>query len=283
MVSTYSVELLKIPDSNNLLTYRLYFYMNFLKRIKAKYILQRYAIKHNLWESVSNELCLLESMSSVEKAHLRALSTLFLHQKKIIGIEVEITEKMRVIIAAQACLPILTLGIELLTGWTDIIIYPNAFRVSRDEADEHGIVHHNEQLLSGEAWSKGPVIFSWDDIEHDLQGVHRGHNVIIHEIAHKLDMLNGAANGMPALHVAMKTTQWTTTFSTAYDQLQQRLDHHHPVCVNPYAAASPAEFFAVFSEYFFCAPDILQTHFFDVYTQVQLYYLQDPLSYYTLK
>lgn len=69
--------------------------------------------------------------------------------------------------------------------------------------DEYGIVHHNKQLLSGEAWSKGPVILSWDDIERDLQGIHHGHNVIIHEIAHKLDMLNGVANGIPPLHVSM--------------------------------------------------------------------------------
>ena len=251
--------------------------MNIFKRARTRYILQRYAIKHDLWETVTSELRLLQGMSSVEKAYLRELSTLFLHQKRIIGVDMHVTEAMRVFIAAQACLPILALGLELLTGWTDIIIYPGAFRVSRDEKDEYGIVHHNERVLSGEAWSKGPVILSWDDVERDLQLLHQGHNVIVHEIAHKLDMLNGLANGMPPLHVAMQTTQWTAALSAAYEDLNQQLEDHHRVCVNPYAATSPAEFFAVFSEYFFCTPDILHTHFAHVYEQLRLYYRQDPL------
>lgn len=252
--------------------------MNIFKRARTRYILHRYAIKHDLWRTVTEKLMLVQSMSSVEKAHLRELSTLFLHQKRIIGVDIPVTEEMRVIVAAQACLPILALGIELLTGWTEIIIYPGAFRVSRDEMDEYGIVHHNEGILSGEAWSRGPVILSWDDVERDLQALHQGHNVIIHEIAHKLDMLNGRANGMPPLHNTMHITQWTAALSAAYEQLHQRLEHHHRVCVNPYAATNPAECFAVFSEYFFCAPDILHNHFANVYEQLRLYYRQDPLS-----
>jgi Mlc titration factor MtfA (ptsG expression regulator) len=256
--------------------------MNIFKRARTRYILQRYAIKHDLWRTVTEKLMLVQSMSSVEKAHLRELSTLLLYQKRIIGVDIPVTEEMRVILAAQACLPILALGIELLIGWTEIIIYPGEFRVSRDEMDEYGIVHHNEGVLSGEAWSRGPVILSWDDVERDLQGLHQGHNVIIHEIAHKLDMLNGRANGMPPLHNTMHTTHWTAALSAAYEQLRQRLEHYHRVCVNPYAATSPAEFFAVFSEYFFCAPDILYTHFANVYEQLRLYYRQDPLSRYRL-
>lgn len=252
--------------------------MNFFKRAWVRYILQRYAIKHDLWVSVTQDLRLLQRMSSVEKARLRELCTLFLHQKTIVGVEIQVTEEMRIIVAAQACLPILTLGIELLAGWSDIIIYPDAFRVSRDEMDENGIVHHKERILSGEAWSRGPVILSWDDVEQDLQALHQGNNVIIHEIAHKLDMINGQANGMPSLHVDMQIAQWTEALSAAYERLNQRLEHHHRVCVNPYAATSPAEFFAVFSEYFFCAPDILHTHFANVYEQLRLYYRQDPLS-----
>ena len=252
--------------------------MNFLKRARTIYILHRYAIKHNLWESVTGELHLLQGISSVEKAHLRELSTLFLQQKRMTGIKIQVTERMRVIIAAQACLPILTLGIELLSGWTDIIIYPNAFQVSRDEADEYGFVHHNERILSGEAWSRGPIILSWDDVEQNLQALHQRHNVIIHEIAHKLDMLNGAANGMPPLHITMQIAQWTAALSEAYEQLNQRLENHHQIFINPYAATSPAEFFAVFSEYFFCDPAILQIHFANVYKQLRLYYRQDPLS-----
>jgi len=82
---------------------------------------------------------------------------------------------------------------------------------------------------------------------------------------------------MPPLHVGMQITQWTAALSAAYEQLNQRLEHHR-VCIDPYAATNPAEFFAVFSEYFFCAPEILHTHFANVYEQLQLYYRQDPFS-----
>lgn len=252
--------------------------MNIIKRAWTRYLLHRYAIKHDLWETATDGLRVLQGMSSVEKAHLRELSTLLLHQKSIHGVGIDLTETMRLIVAAQACLPILALGIEFLGGWTEIIIYPAAFRVSRDETDEYGFVHHDEKILSGEAWSRGPVILSWNDIERDLQARNEGQNVIIHEIAHKLDMLNGRANGMPPLHSDMHHLQWTAALSEAYELLQQRLEHHHGICVNPYAATSPAEFFAVFSEYFFCAPELLHSHFAGVYEQLRLYYRQDPLS-----
>jgi len=252
--------------------------MIFLKRARTRYTLHRYAIKHKLWVAVTSQLQVLQGMSSVEKAHLRELSTLFVHEKNIFGAQdFQLTEEMRVIIAVQACLPILALGIELVSTWSDIIVYPDAFQVSRDERDEFGIVHHETHLLSGESWQRGPLILSWQDIEMDRQRWQQGHNVVIHEIAHKLDSLNGSANGMPPLHVAMHPEQWATTFSAAYQLLSQRINHHQRVCVNPYAATNPAEFFAVFSEYFFCAPDILKNHFADVYQLLQLYYRQDPL------
>lgn len=222
---------------------------------------------------------ILQGMTAVEKASLRELSTLFLYEKNIYGVQgFHLTENMRVSIAVQACLPVLGLGLSLFNGWRDVIVYPEAFQVSRDETDEFGIVHHDQRLLSGEAWSRGPVIFSWQDIEQGMYRWQQGHNVVVHEIAHKLDTLNGSANGMPPLHYSMHPEQWAIAFSAAYEQLNQRLQEHHGVCVDPYAATSPAEFFAVFSEYFFCAPDILHMHFGDVFQLLKLYYRQDPLS-----
>jgi len=251
--------------------------MNFFKRARVIYILHRYAIHHALWEIAIDKLGLLQGLSAVKKAHLRELSTLFLYEKNIYGVQgFQLTDAMRVIIAAQACLPILDLGIELFSAWSNVVVYPDAFEVSRVERDEFGIMHHQQHLLSGESWLRGPVILSWQDIERDMQRWQQGHNVIVHEIAHKLDGINGSANGMPPLHFSMHPEQWAATFGEAYQQFTWRLEHHQRVCINPYAATNPAEFFAVFSEYFFCAPDILTTHFADVYHLLRLYYRQDP-------
>jgi MtfA peptidase len=253
--------------------------LDFFKRARARYILQRYAIKHGLWEQAIDRIPCLRGLGIADTVRLRELCTLLLHRKNLVGVGIMITEEMKVVVAAQACLPVLALGLDMLNGWRDIIIYPDVFRVSRDEMDEYGIVHHNERILSGEAWSRGPMIISWHDIDRDLQSDYQqGCNVIIHEIAHKLDMLNGRANGMPPLHSDMQRSCWTEAFSQAYQEMNDQLDQHHKTFINPYAANSPAEFFAVFSEYFFCAPDILKIHFAAIYTQLQLYYRQDPLS-----
>ena len=252
--------------------------MNIFKRARTRYILHRHAIAHNLWREVTEKLAVLQEMTAVEKAHLRELTTLFLHEKKFFGAqELQLTDTMCLIIAAQACLPALELGLDCLSGWTEIIVYPGAFLINRDETDAAGVVHHQEQVLIGESWSRGPLIMSWDDVERDMQAKQSGRNVVIHEIAHKLDMLNGPADGFPPLHHGMAVAEWSTPLNTAYESLVQQVEHHHHACINSYAATSPAEFFAVISEYFFCAPEILQSHFANVYQQLQLYYQQNPL------
>lgn len=253
--------------------------MNIFKRARVRYILHRYAIAHDLWQEVEEGLALLQGMTAVEKAHLRELSTLFLHEKNFIGAQgFQLSDAMCVVIAAQACLPVLRIGLNCLEGWTDVVVYPEAFRVSRDAIDEVGVVHHQEQILIGESWSRGPLILSWADVERDRLNMHSGHNVVIHEIAHKLDALNGSTNGYPPLHVGMSIPEWSATMEEAYQRLVLRVDHYQYSGINAYAATNPAEFFAVISEYFFCAPEVLQAHFAEVYRQLLLYYRQDPLQ-----
>jgi len=253
--------------------------VNIFKRARVRYILYRHAIPHSIWQETEEKLAILHGMTSVEKAHLRELTTLLMHDKNFVGVQgLQLGDAMRVIIAAQACLPILQLGLGCLSGWTDVIVYPEAFRVSRDATDEVGVVHHQEQVLIGEAWSQGPLIVSWADVERETREVDSGRNVVIHEIAHKLDALNGSCNGFPPLHKGMSIPQWTEAFSEAYRSLVEGLEHRHFTDIDPYAATNPGEFFAVMSEYFFCSPEILHAHFAEVYRQLQLYYRQDPLS-----
>ncbi|MGJ0486388.1 MAG: zinc-dependent peptidase [Methylomicrobium sp.] len=250
--------------------------MNWFKRARLHYILHRYPINYLTWQTAAENIAALQGLSPIEKARLREMATLFLYEKDLIGVQgLDLTETMRISIAALACLPVLGLGFGCLKGWSEVIVYPAGFRVSRKQTDEAGVVHHLEQSLSGEAWSHGPLIVSWDDVERDLQGTSL-RNVVIHEIAHKLDMLNGPADGYPPLHYGMPIATWSTAFSSAYEQLIRQVDHHR-AGIDPYAAASPAEFFAVVSEYFFCRPEILHSQFAAVYEQLSLYYRQNPL------
>jgi hypothetical protein len=215
---------------------------------------------------------LLASLDATEKVRLRVLSTLLIHQKSFFGAnELKITLEMKIVIAAQACLEILELGLDSFNGWQEIIVYPTAFKVERETQDEMGLVSTEKNVLSGEAWGQGPVILSWDDVERDSYALREGHNVVIHEFAHKLDMLNGRANGMPPLHPRMRISEWTESLSGAYAHLIERLKHHHNE-INPYAATNPAEFFAVMSEYYFTAPQILIKHYPKVYHELRAYY-----------
>ncbi|MGR8934689.1 MAG: M90 family metallopeptidase [Gammaproteobacteria bacterium] len=254
--------------------------MNIFRRMRVRYLLRRHALPHRLWWSVCASLAVLQGLSAVEKAHLRVLCTLFLRQKKFVAAqELPLTAAMRLAIAAQACLPILKLGLEMFSEWSTVIVYPDAFRIDRDVTDEHGIVHRQREVLCGESWERGPLIVSWATVEKDrLYGSTQGHNVVIHEIAHKLDMLDGSANGIPPLHYRMPVTAWSDAFSNAYARMQMRLEEHRQPFLDAYATVNPAEFFAVVSEYFFAAPDILHGHFPDVYRQLRLYYRQDPLQ-----
>ncbi|QPK63993.1 zinc-dependent peptidase [Methylomonas sp. LL1] len=249
--------------------------MNILKRARIRYILHRHAIAHGLWLEIVDHLSLLQGLTAVEKAHLRELTTLFLYEKNFIGAQgFQLTDYMRVGIAVQTCLCILEIGLSCLSGWTDVIVYRGPFRVSRDTADAVGVVHHQDHVLSGESWSRGPIVLSWADVEQDMQQSPR--NVVIHEIAHKLDALNGTTNGYPPLHYGMSVSEWTEVMSQAYEALNHSLEYQYNSGLDPYAAHSPAEFFAVVSEVFFCHPERLDSQFPEVYRQLQLYYRQDP-------
>ena len=234
-------------------------------------------IRFSQWESVRQLNC-VRFMSATEKARLRLLMAVLLQQKKFVGVQgLKLTPEMKLIIAAQACVPILKLGINYYSGFSQVSVYPTAFWIERDERDAAGVVHHVRRLLSGESWSHGPVIISWDEVEKDRQQENSGHNVVIHEFVHKIDMLNQSANGVPPIPTEMSANEWQEIFSKAYKILNERIQHHHKPYINAYAASSPAEFFAVASEYFFTAPEKLTLHCHDVYKELMLFYRQNPL------
>ena len=118
------------------------------------------------------------------------------------------------------------------------------------------------------------MILSWEDAAAAEQDA--GYNVVIHEFAHKLDMLNGDANGFPPLHADMSREAWSDAFSRAYADFCSRVDADEATTLDSYAAEDPAEFFAVMSEAFFQAPQVVRTDYPAVYEQLALFYRQDP-------
>jgi len=238
--------------------------------------LKKYPVHYSDWVKIRKFSC-IRYLSSVEKARLRTLTSVLLNQKEFVGVQgLTLTNDMKLIIAAQACVPILKLGLNFYSGFIQITVYPSAFWVKRNEIDEAGVVHLKKVLLSGESWTRGPVILSWQDIERDIRHDNNGHNVIIHEFCHKIDMLNRGANGTPPIPANSSETEWNNIFNDAFERLLKQVHTHHKTSINTYAAQSPVEFFAVVSEYFFTAPDHLQHNYHRVYDELVLFYQQNP-------
>ena len=230
------------------------------------------------WVAVAAQLPLLAGLDTAERARLFELGERFLRAKAIEPVGgLEVMPAMRLALALQACLPILNLGLDYYRGWYSVVLYPTGFVVEHEYEDEYGTVHVGRGELVGEAWERGPVILSWEDVESGVQ--RDGFNVVIHEFAHKLDMLQGSVNGLPPLHAEMDVADWHAAFSTAYDDLCARAEHEDAEAsqVDLYGAESPAEFFAVVSETFFEDPHALLTQYPAVYEQLRRFYRQDPV------
>lgn len=218
-------------------------------------------------------------MSADEMQRLRRHVLLFLHEKRFEGARgMQVTEMMRLVIAIQACLIICNLDFSAYDGWTSIIIYPAAFLPSHTHTDELGIVHHGGAPTTGEAWRRSGVVLSWEDAYEGALWPDNGYNVIIHEFAHVLDMLDGEADGMPPLHAGMSRAAWQADFTAAFEALRRRIQRNDDPRIDDYAAEDPAEFFAVMSEAFFETPELVAQEFPRVYEHLKSFYRQDPLQ-----
>lgn len=238
-------------------------------------MLQRHAVPDVLWFSVVSRLPFLRWLTADEQLRLRDLVTLFLHSKQMNGAGgLRITDEIRLMIATQACLPILNLGLECYDDWVEVIVYPNEFVPDHEYMDEDGLVHTVREARSGEAWLGGPVILSWQDAGRGQEV--DGYNVVIHEFAHKLDMRNGDANGFPVLHADMNRQEWSEAFQSAYEDFCAQVDAGQETLIDPYASETPGEFFAVLSEAFFEIPLRVEKAYPRVYAQLARYYRQDP-------
>lgn len=232
-------------------------------------------IPATLWATALAELPYAAALPASDQSRLHELAVRFLRSKTFEGAAgLVVSDRMRTRVALQACLLVLNLDLDYYRGWRAIILYPGDFRAQREMVDEDGVVHEWTEELAGESWERGPVILSWQSSAASDPDV----NIVLHEFAHKLDMLDGAANGCPPLPAALSVPDWARDFGQAYAGFCAAVDRGEPVHVDEYAAESPAEFFAVLSELFFLKPDLVNREFPAIYRQLRDFYRQDPLT-----
>ena len=254
-------------------------FLNRIWRWRKQWLLRHHRIAFRLWERVVEDALAHYRLDHHELHRLRELTSQFLHDKVINGAGgLEVDAYMRAVIAAEACLLILNLGLEFYEGWQEIIVYPDSFVVAREGQDDAGVIHKGHAVLGGESWGRGPLILAWEDCRPGAYIHGPGSNVILHEFAHKLDMLNGAANGLPPLHADMDRAAWTRIFTRADSELHSQISRHQATHIDAYGAESPAEFFAVVTEEFFEQPAELLTWYPELYEQLALFYRQHPLK-----
>ncbi len=220
-------------------------------------------------------LPLFARLSGEERERLVGLAAQFLRRVQIRSNDIELTDSMRTLIAAQAVLPVLNLGLSWYRGWKTIVVVPGEFRRAVTDVDAAGVVHEYVDRSVGESWDDGPVLLSWDDVR--ASGYCDGYNVVIHEAAHRIDLTDGSANGRPSLPRDIAPSEWYETCGAAFADLS-RPARRRRSRIDAYAATDDAEFFAVTTEVFFERPTLLNREYPDLYRLYARFYRQDPLG-----
>ncbi|BDS05116.1 hypothetical protein NT6N_01560 [Oceaniferula spumae] len=204
---------------------------------------------------------------------LEGLMHVFLDEKSFEacgGME-EVSEHMRRVIAAEACLLLVNRKHDYYRKLRSILLYPSAYKAR----NEHG----GDDVRLGESWSSGSVVLAWDSVVAGGRNEEDGSNVTLHEFAHQLDQDDGAADGVPELSGgAGSYREWAQVFSKAFEKFQRKLEKGKRTVIDPYGATNPAEFFAVATETFYEKPDQLRESYPDVYEQLRHYYNVDPME-----
>jgi MtfA peptidase len=229
--------------------------------------------------TLEQSLPMYESLSVDERRRLHGHVLVFLSQKQFIGCRgLQVTEQMKVTVAAIASLLLLNERGKYFPRLRSILMYPDAYIANERVAMAGGVVEERQVARLGESWTTDQVVLSWQQIQYDLTHWQDGQNVILHEFAHQLDQEDGKAEGVPILQRDADYKAWAEIMTVEYQQLCDRTAKGQKTVLNPYGSTNPAEFFAVATETFFEKPQRLMAHHRALYDQLQRYYQFDPLG-----
>jgi MtfA peptidase len=246
-------------------------------RWREQRTLAQRAIPDALWQLTLLRFPFLSRRGPADVQRLRELSTLFLADKEFSGAHgLHVDDEMAVAIAAQACLPVLKLGLHWYQDFKGIVVHTDAVLAPREVIDADGVVHQYEEELSGEAMQGGPVMLSWQDVAQAGSSAEWGYNVVIHEFVHVLDVRDGVADSVPALVERSTREHWVHTLEKEYLAFCADVDAGLDTLLDPYAAGAIEEFFAVAAEVFFVAPEDLAHVHPRVYELLGRFFRQDP-------
>ena len=229
-----------------------------------------------MWSIIASRVPYVALLSPGLREQLEGHVQVFLHEKNFVGCDgLQVTDEIRVTIAAQACLLILNRKSYYFPKLHDILVYPGAFVVERVMGGPM-LQTDSTRVLSGESWSHGQIVLSWADAAQGAAIPDDGRNVVIHEFAHQLDQEKGYANGAPWLGRRDRYSRWSQVLGEEFARLQHSAATGQPTLFNTYGATEPAEFFAVVSEAFFEQPRIFAHYHPALYEELRGVYRVDP-------
>ena len=218
-------------------------------------------------------------LSTAEQSELRKLIRVFLKEKRFEGCGgLEMTDEIRVTITAQACVLLLNREHDYYAGLHSVLVYPSSYRAPSTRVDDAGIVHEGDESRLGEAWLRGAIILSWDDVRRDSSDFQDGRNITLHEFAHQLDQQDGTFNGAPLLETRSHYGSWARVLMKEYEALGEAADRGQQTLIDQYGATDPAEFFAVITEAFFETPRALKEKHPELYEELKKFFHQDTLA-----
>ena len=248
------------------------------REARERRALARRPIPDLLWRRTLRRFPFLALADAADGAELQRLTRLFLDQKEFSAAGgLRLSDDIAVAIAAQACLPVLRLGLAPYSAFVGIVVHAGQVVARREVTDDDGVVHDYDEVLAGEAMEGGPVMLSWSDVRRAGRTRSQGYNVVIHEFAHVLDMGDGTADGMPPLPPDQRS-HWQQVLRQDYEDFCRRVDADEPTALDPYGAENPGEFFAVASEAFFVSPRPMRAEHPALYRLLAGFYRQDPAA-----
>lgn len=250
-----------------------------LKQWRRQRLLNKNPFPHAWLDILRQRVPYYRLLTSKEQQELQDHIRIFLSEKQFEGCGgLEITDEIRVTIAAQACILLLNRPSNYYPGLQSILVYPSAYITRGRSVDPAGVVTEGPQTRLGEAWLRGAVILSWDDVQHGSKDFQDGRNVTLHEFAHQLDQQDGVFDGAPLLDKSSSYASWARILRNEYETLRDAAKLGRPSSIDKYGATNPAEFFAVITEAFFENPRDLKQEHPELYEELKGFYHQDPLA-----
>lgn len=241
--------------------------------------LRRKPLPDAWWRIIERYVPYVRRLRVEERRALAGIIRVLMAEKHFEGCGgLEMTDEIRVTIAAQAALLVLHREGEYYPQLRTILVYPNAFVAPMKHVGPGGLVTEAHQPRLGESWTSGAIVLSWDDVVRGAADVHDGHNLVFHEFAHQLDSEDGGMNGAPFLGSAGRYREWARVLSAEYADLQRSVARGDQVLIDRYGATNPAEFFAVVTELFFEQPVALRSRYPELYAEFRAFYQQDPAA-----